>query len=1439
MKKYGLGLLLIVSVLLVFVISSFVLAAPHFYNNQTSVVTTTSYAPGKNYGFQINVTQVNSSVAVRNVTNVTFTFGGIEYRNDTTGPLCIGSNCYAAGTVLNFTLFNDTNGIFWINFTDLGAGAYNFQWKANETLNYIGNSTASQVFNISKNMTVINLYLNSTTANQTNSIEFGNLVNVTATLSNITYGNATIYILKDGVLVGNSTNNSLNNLGFINASMNLTYLRPGTYNFSAVFDGNANYTAQTVSYALTVRGLGTTNGTFFALSNQLRLNWTNSYTSNLTLIANKTLNYPTNLIMVDVYNGTTSNSIISENYSQSNSLTACSSMSQKLSIGTANNSYNTSIMSFNSTNTTEIKLNIGNAAECKPGRYTTGLMTFRNITFLGDNFNASLIIDVPVTGVNINLTGVGNFSGVMTTNSTYYHSYFFYTDGLLNATGVTINVSWSSSSQNLDLFLFDNNGVLKAEAINATQPSETLTYSILPSTSAMWELRIYGNNSASTSYNGNIIYTGVNATSSQTNQTFNLINLGTLNASNANQTITTNITLNNQGNVSLPGTVETKEIYFVKRFTCETTCTGERNFTFVVPDSSIVSRIKANVTWVGDGNYTLNLYKPLNETVDVTSLNSVANQNFTGAWQERFNETAAITKGVWKLQVKNNTVAVSPYNASVILHLTDTSVWISSNYTTFSFNRSIYDGGINTTNMTYQFNLTVQNNTLDGTYEGYLKYTASTNATLSIPFAFTVGTSTLVINNTLQSDTILISSNIGLNRTLAANMTINNTGSFNLPYTLQNSTNKMLILGGTNKNISFDYVVSPANSIPANSFGSINITFDITTVNTSDTTGVYEGYIFFNTTNNTNLTASAHPYQSFNITLRMNLTNQLEIKVADISSFFGNKSTDTNARNTTVYVQVSLSNGTVTYLNMSNFDKAWLQEGNVTNSNGVIPSSGNLTFSEGKNPIHGNVGGYNAYAINLSVPANTPGGLYKVHLITNAVLNGNNFTGESNNGTLIVNNAGFYLSNYSSSFSISNTSSDRLYVNVTNYGTQSGTTNLGFVESCSSYSVTAESASAGCGSVGASGANFTTLTIAAHNSNCLLTFKITGVSGASACSGNVTASSSSIMFNNFSVSVTVSGDTSSSSSTTTTSTSSSSATTTSSSSTTGGTALKYLEVVQPDKVLIIQGNTNSTKVIVKNVNNTKTQNISLTVEDINQSWVKSIDPATANLITAATNTSFTVAFSIPNSTEVKDYNGTLKATSSYGSATTTFILRVLPGESKKLEINSTFELIKLNFTKIQNELNDSKQKGINVSTAEKIFNEANDLFSQAQAYINSGDYFSAFQLFDQIKAKIESTRSELTKSTGFNILGAFGNILNPVYIIIAVAAVGGLALLYLFWPTKLKYAPSVLQPKQQKEQPKPKVAEENVWEKLKKKWEEYYKKRKMLSPKQYYKYKTK
>jgi hypothetical protein len=121
---------------------------------------------------------------------------------------------------------------------------------------------------------------------------------------------------------------------------------------------------------------------------------------------------------------------------------------------------------------------------------------------------------------------------------------------------------------------------------------------------------------------------------------------------------------------------------------------------------------------------------------------------------------------------------------------------------------------------------------------------------------------------------------------------------------------------------------------------------------------------------------------------------------------------------------------------------------------------------------------------------------------------------------------------------------------------------------------------------------------------------------------------------------------------------------------------------------------------------------------------------------------------------------------------------------------------------------------------------------QADLFISRGDYFSANNILNDIKTLVSDIANEIQKIRQSKPVGASWT--NWVLVGVGVS-VGGL-LLYLFWPTEIKFKlpslpsipkPAILGPQKYEFKQKKEIviktaeqAEENPWDKLREKWEE-------------------
>jgi hypothetical protein len=1165
---------------------------------------------------------------------------------------------------------------------------------------------------------------------------------------------------------------------------------------------------------------------FNATPNTVYLNWTNGYQSNVTVASNNTNTLTkTSNITIEIYNATNS---FAWNYSQFNNYASCLGNTNFLIVGNATTygnvtgPINGSNTTYNSANFTLIYDPSTGIHPCSPGRYWIGNLTIANYTNSTEQVNVSVVLDIPISQNSSNnplnnATGFGSFGySTMPANATQYQSYFFNATSsgeayVRNATSVLINLTGWPSSQDVDMFLFDNSGNLKAKSINKNA-SEQIIYSFLPSTSQMWEIRVYGNtsNTSGITYSGQILFNTLNMTNaSNTAQKISLLNFtsafGT--SMNATNMSAINATLINEGNINLTNVAESIDLYHVERFAMS----GNQNISVVVPNPDVASKLKISLNWTGASNYSFDVYKP-DGTLAISSKNKYAYANITGAMQEEYNETTDISSGgYWRVSIKNNTAVANDVYTLTSMAYVNGSKWISTNFTNFNFN------SIGLTNSTYtiQYNMTVQNDTLNGKYEGYVKYRDDSGSILRIPIEILANTSSLIVNNSFQSSTVTLNENAGANITRVLNITYNNTGS--LPISLSNTNSSgILNLSSSNNNITFTY--SAPSTIPANSSGTINVTISINTTLTGDVPGNYDGWIF--------LTANgSHPSSTFNLTLRVSLSNTLTVTLLGVTANGGGNTTrNSTAESVLVGFDISYINGTILEnplaVTVSNITSGWLSNINVTQIITLTSASNYSTAT----PVYCTSGcggsgffGNNHYYVNATVPANSNGGIYDMGLTLSYIRSGITFTGSGLGSTtgkyLVINNSGLYMSyTNSTDFNIQPTNTTNFYVNVTNYGpvdSNASLNSINFTELCPDYSIAGAIANAypaGCiiSNYASADARYN-ITVPA-NSSCIFWWTITAASigNASTCTANVKGDGTFFNPNGLTVSGFVQSVSSATATTTTTTT------TTNTPTTTNTEGMSF--VVYQSLVAVQQNSSNYTDVRIQNTGNL-TLNVSFSINGINSTWY-TINDTSSRLLYRNLFAGYRANFAV-GSAEVGDYQGAYSVFTGDQRFNQSFTLRVIPAPATQLEINSTLAQYKLNMTDLENQINQSRQGNMNVTLAEKTLADLKSKITQAQNYINTGDYFSANMLFTDIKNLINQTKTELATASEIGKQESRKQMFIYAGIGAAVLLIGIAA--YLFWPTKgtNKMMFKGLKPKEPKEKEK-----EKDFDKLKEKYKD-------------------
>jgi len=1175
------------------------------------------------------------------------------------------------------------------------------------------------------------------------------------------------------------------------------------------------------------------------------LNWTNSFRQLVHIGSN--VSYT---LGVQIFNGTSLNA----NYSQESS-----------------NIY------VNVTNGTDVAINITYlpssafsnftltsycfVSSCQPGRYR-GTFNIRNSTNSSENASITVISDFLIP---ISTNGTGTFKGTLPANATEFQSFFFDpTVSMPNATSIFVNVTFSAGD--LDVFLLTNDStpVLLTKAINKTGTNEKLYFFNSSVINKTYEIRIYGNTTSSSgiSYNGTVIVSSLNSTYQSLAIPSQNITLGT--------PYSTSFTLTNLGNTSLSSVSEHKELFYVKRVSGSVPV----NYSFMLPDSTIVSKLEVNLSWSSSngGNYTLRLFNTTGDLVE-QSVNDYVNANFSQVEREEYLNKSSIdaASGLWNVEVNNATNATPTYTLTIKAKVND-ALWLATNFS--STNNTFEATGFTNMSRVVGLNLTVPNSTLDGLYEGNLYYQLPNDGKIKIPFQFSVNSSMLMGNNTFGSKDFQIDENwgVGLSKTIKVNIT--NLGIYPANVIFTNSTNLTCSSGsctGYYPNLTFDNVTT----IDARSHAIINITVTFNSSTPRNT--LFEGWILVNSTTwDANLTA--HPNSTFRINLKLNLTDRLNVTVVTLHS--------NDNQNNTINVTKETKNLTATFqirhVNMTfiedggNFDytklfNVWLYEPNASYTypaSSATVSSQNMTY---KNLSSGTVSPTTTdWRINITIPINLTGGRWQVHV--NLTSSDGKYRGESNGilEPLIVFDTGLYMTAIDSTSLSTITAGSDTYFNVTvkNFGLKpaSSAKIKMFKSNCTAVTITASAANSGgsgCTSVDGTsdsdGGGYFTFSLPTYNTDgCWLRFKIHG-DGNGTCSGSTAFfirgyDGTSNWFNNI-TGITLTVNPASSTSTTTDSSSGAAATTATTTAATT-TAAKHLEITTyPSIFLVEQKKSNSTVIVVKNINTSKTQDISLKVLSTNNSWF-TISPSIQTSIGPLKTTNFTVSVSVPADADVKDYDSKFVAIGNYANVSVDFKLRMVPSPETKIEINQTFELLKLNYTKLSEQINRSKSSGVNTTEADAKFAELTLKINQAQAAISAGDYFTANVVITDIKSLLDQTYTALANAKkaggfGFGLSNLFNLGGNTTYIIIAGVAIGGgLFLAYLFWPTKIKPAlqerlplkisvPKISTPKisiPRKESKETyldidklkdagKSEEDNVWDRLQNKWAEFSKKR--------------
>lgn len=1084
----------------------------------------------------------------------------------------------------------------------------------------------------------------------------------------------------------------------------------------------------------------------FDVTGIVRLNLTNDFTGNVSVINNKNYNI----------------SLIFDNSSALEFLYGPLSSSLFLLVINDTGDYsNENFILNNSEVNFTVKAYCNGTCFFSPGKYKSNF-TIYNSTNSTENTTAEFEVDWPIF---INETGFGYFIVTYPYSLPTYHSFYFNTSNLTKATALTLSFT---GEKNLDVFLLDENENLKAKAIeNFVEEdgfgAKFLVYKYLPE-NKIWELRI-ANSTGGLFYNGILFLSSLNITNES--KQVSEIDFGGLNSTlNYKSTI---ITLRNDGQRPLETFTHPNftTFYYFKNFEDN----SSKNFTVLIPGKEIINSGKVSLVWSGSSNYSLLVYDPLGNLKGLSNNKSI-NAKICNVEREEFVkiENENIIPGYWKISVSNSTPSNDGYNLTVFLYINPT-YWISTNFTFATLNYT------NTTDV--NVSLRLGKTYLDGKYGGFISYFHNNISWIQLPIYTFVNTSMLVVNGTFNSSLIRITENAEFNITKTLNITVENPGSYNL--TLNSSSSGVLKKGSSNITLEFE----APSLIESNSSGLLNITLKINTLNTSNSLGLYEGWVYLNS-------SETQPYQAFNLTLQVNLTDELKVEIYDLKTKDENKEIENPnlSENITLVFNVSLVNGTKFLDLLGNSFSVWLNHANVSYR---IPSEGEFDVINASNEIfNGN------YSVNFTMPAQKPGGLYTVSLKATY----RSLIGEGSFSYLTINTTGLKMNLLTGEPSLTNGSSYLVNISIDNFG-HLNATNAKIKITPGNCLSSASFHSGKCEGVSLTGGQEVTFNLSAYKTNaCYVVWNITAgtPSDTTATCDSKIEGTSGTWFGNLTFWTTVTKQTGG--------------------GTPGGGEQPYyfynLTFTKAENLIFVkQNSTNSTVVIVKNTGNA-TQQITFGILYINSSWyrINSTEATLAPNALAAFLVNFTIGME-----EAKDYTGRFKASSPNKTVIFDFTLRVLPlvalNQTQLREINDTLLIYKVKMLNYSLQINSSKEQGYNVSSAEEILAKLEEKIEEAENYIAQGNYTAAQELLPTIQNLLNQLEDEIEKFKKPAEKGLDWTLI----VILIVGIAGAIVLIYLFWPTKTGY---IAEKKKYIYKPKRK----EVKEKLKEKWEKATKRKK-------------
>ncbi|NIO19298.1 MAG: hypothetical protein GTN76_00760 [Candidatus Aenigmarchaeota archaeon] len=1188
------------------------------------------------------------------------------------------------------------------------------------------------------------------------------------------------------------------------------------------------------------------HGTFTVTPDFIYINWTNgtinltSNSDNLTVfIENSSTQVFSNYSQYNRYQIGNYDNLNDTSWNLCFNSTPGGSQNLKFRVQDETLAYTNTSTLLNETNTTFFYLTP--YVFCPPGKYY-GYFYVKNVTNQTENLTINVSFQIPIDEQNTfnATTNTGFFKGATVSNYGYYHSYYFDTALTQNLTKLTLTLG-PSSSNDVDVFLYDSSGNFLAKSINRSSSLEELLYDV-PGASEMYEIRVYGNVSAN--YQGYLYFSTLNITDTSGAE-LSSVGFGELdaNGSSSDQVIV----LRNEDDQVLTNVMERKEVYHVDSWLNQNT---DKTFQLLVPD--FAEKVKIRLEWGQDAgenvtNWTLYLRDSRRVLVETSNGKYINANKTTGSsvLEEyiEYGNAGTFTEsndGFWNVTVKNQSLGsanLNDYNLTAYIYAPNS--WLTTNYSTTTLNSS----GVGNYTRAVNVNVTTpETNVLNGSYEGFLEYYQASKWKVRLPISFNVRTGTLIVDENISVTSRNSTHNIGFN-TVSAPLLIkipyNNTGGYPLYVSVENTTgNRMYQIGNNSNYVDFFLSDFPTGPINPGTSGFLNVSVQINTTNTHDIAGLYRGFVLLNTTNSTNVTRQSSLFKTFNVTLYTNLTNKIDIIITSINPDLLHPPTSPN--NITFGVSVKLVNGTVisdnNLMSYNNFTQIKINETNVTGYGHVLT-----------NIISGAAGGGTGCQadpcyINGTVPANSIGGQFNVYVAIdwNTKMFGGtgiNLTGVGTTNNFKINDTGVYLTAISAmSFGQINEGTQNLYFNMTvkNYGPLKVYSPKGRVYfhegGCTSQLTTIVKDYAGScfgnpsKSSNASGAYLDYELNPFHASGCWIRFEL-DVSNISttnkSCYFTVTSTNKKSHGDLEDIYMLIKevstgdgngdedgngaggGDECSSDSDCTDAYECSAGVCKAVTCTDGFVSdhkcnpyEKTLSITDYEsKVSVVQGDSVTTEIGVKNTGNTALD-VKLDITHNVTGVTQTITPSAYNIDPDETY-SFTVKFTLTNTTKVGNHPITVKAHEKDDediSATKTITLSVEPLEATKKEINQTYDNYKVLFETLKSRflaIQPATVSDVNFTKTNRTYGSLLNMLTQIEGYLSNNQYADAADVLEDMNATLVTFEAQINQllSEG-SIFGALqlGGIWTWVAIAVVIVVIV-VFLVYLLLPPKKGYHP--------------------------------------------------